>query len=856
VTHPQDGTTSRASGDLAEPGYRFGRFELLPHRRRLLSEGAVVPISPRALSLLILLVERHGRLVSKDEIYTEIWSGRFVEEHNLVVHVSALRKQLGPDVIDTIPGRGYRFTATLVPPEGAPPEPTQPAAAPTPRTTNLPQRLTALIGRDAELAELTQRLASHRLVTLAGPSGIGKTRLAIELGWRLQPSFRDSVWLIDLAPLSDPAVLTSAVATALGIELRSADPVETIATAIARRQTLLIFDNCEHLVGAVAALIEALLQRVPALSVLATSQEILRLPGEQIYRLNPLALPPPQAAEIAGFGAIDLFVARAHAADRRFALTGANAAGVIEICSRLDGIPLALEMAAARVPLLGIEGLCKGLGERLRMLGGSARTTEWRHRTLRDMVAWSYGLLNEAEQQMFRQLGVFAGNFSLEAALAVAGHQSADRWDMVDQFGKLVDKSLVAVEADEPLRYRLLETMRCYAVEELKAGEEHEATAEHHARYFVDLLDQADQVWEKMTDKEWGVAYSPEIDNVRTALEWTLEGARRPVIACTLAGGAGRLWHQLALLEEGRRYLERAAGLQVQKEAGAAARLERWIGNLWYNSDPRVALTAFERSALLYRQANDQVGLAHTLSMAGVLNAYRGNIPGAKACLGEASEILASSGLKKAIWHVTNALGIVSSVAGETSEARNHLERAINLAKEMGDISRKCYNLMNLIDLEVLAGNVDWAVERGREAVDELRGVQERTSLASALNNLAMAMIVQENLSEARVIAKEALSLACEQGGHVVRISLQIWACLNSLGGYYAPAAQLLGFVDKGFTIAGTPRQPVSRKVYERILSELELVYSVTERDRLIATGAGMSEAEAVSLALASATSH
>ena len=357
------------------------------------------------------------------------------------VQMTALRKALGDGesgirYVSTIQGRGYRFIApvshskTSALQKAAPPlrlvgrdhpvrktsERLSAAASETTEPdTNLPQRLAAVIGRAAELAELQESIGRNRLVTLVGTDGIGKTRLAVELGWLSTGLFADGVWLIDLAPVTDPAVVTSATATVLGVALRDAEaPVQAIAAAIGKQRWLLIFDNCEHLIAAAAELIEALLERVPGLSVLATSQEILHVAAEQIYRLNPLALPPAagSVAKIAGFGAVALFVERARAADRRFVLDAGNAAGVAEICRRLDGIPLALEMAAARLPLLGIEGLRARLDERLFMLTTGAHTAETRHRTLRNMVEWSLGLLDPADQRVFRRLAVFAGSFS------------------------------------------------------------------------------------------------------------------------------------------------------------------------------------------------------------------------------------------------------------------------------------------------------------------------------------------------------------------------------------------------------------------------------------------------------------
>jgi len=734
-------------GEVVEQGYRFGAFRLLPMRRRLLRGDDPVQLSPRAISILTTLVERHDRIVTKDEIFAEIWPGTFVEENNLTVHVSALRKALGADTITTIPGRGYKFTAELILPEGAlaepAPAPYETEPVPAKPETNLPQRLAAVIGRDAELAELEERLGGHRLVTLAGPSGIGKTRLAIELGWRLAPDFPDGVWLIDLAPLTDPAVVTSTTATVLGAALRGADtPVETIAAALAKKRLLLIFDNCEHLIGATAELIEALLERVPGLRILATSQETLRIPAEQVYRLNPLALPPASATEIAGFGAVALFVARARAADRRFALDGDNDASVVEICRRLDGIPLALEMAAARLPLLGLEGLRARLDERLHMLSTGPRTAEWRHRTLRDTVAWSYGLLDPADQHVFRRLAGFAGSFSLDAAIAVAGGADANRWELVDALGRLVDKSLVTVEGGEQPRYRLLETLRLYALERLAVSGESEAIAERHARYFTELFDRAYEAWETTPDAVWLGIHAPEIDNVRAALDWAVADQRRSEIAIGLAGAAALLWDKLSLVAEGRRYVDRSEKLiGDETPLAVAARLMKQVGGLWHSTDRPRALTLLERSAALYRQFDDRLNLGTTLATLGGVLAFLGRHADAKAALSEAREILSPSNRRKSLFNVMNSLGFLALFMNDAVGARTHFGRALELAKAQNDATRQTQILVNLAEVEFGLGDVDRAVELGQEAVTRLRLVGGQSYLGWGLVNLASYLI-------------------------------------------------------------------------------------------------------------------
>jgi predicted ATPase/DNA-binding winged helix-turn-helix (wHTH) protein len=876
----------------------FGPFRLFPANRLLEKAGTPVRLGDRALDILLILIGHAPEVVSKASLLAQVWPDLTVEENNLRVQVTTLRKALGDGeagirYVHSVQGRGYCFVSPVSRSKASARAPTltsgqgdDPLGHPLPmadRTpphnegeqqfhrsaeaeppisgapeTNLPRRLAAVIGRASELAELQEGIRRNRLVTLVGPGGIGKTRLAIELGWLLAGFFSDGVWLVDLAPLTDPAVVTSATATVLGAALRDAEsPVEVIAAAIGKRTQLLIFDNCEHLIAAAAELIEALLERAPGLSVLATSQENLHASGEQIYRLNPLALPPSGApdprssvSEIADFGAIALFVERARAADRRFALDAGNAAGVAEICRRLDGIPLALEMAAARLPLLGIEGLLARLDERLRMLTTGPHTVEARHRTLRNMVDWSHGLLDPADQKVFRRLAVFSGSFSLDAAIAVAG-EKADDWDIIDALGRLIDKSLVTAEAGEQPRYRLLETLRLYAMQELGRNGESEAVAERHARYFTELFARSDALWESAAEAQWLKIYRPEIDNARAALDWALADPERAQVAVTLAGTATLLWQTLALFAEGRRYVDRVLPLvDGETPAAAEARLLRSAGGLWYNSDRLRALAQHERSAALYRQIGDQLNLATVLSSIGSLYASLGRNAEAKAALREAEGILSSSDRKRSLFNVMNNLGTLAGFMNEVGEARDSFARALELARSVKDVSRESYILMNLAEIDFVQGSVDHAVERAREAVSGWRSTYRRSFLVLGLISLGSYLILRGDLAEGRSVAEEALSAASEEGGFVVRVCLQQWALLGALGGRYGEAAQLLGFVDAGYAASGDVRQPNAQEIHGRLLRLLAAELPSADIHAHAARGARWSEAEAVTFAV------
>ncbi len=483
----------------------FGPFRLSVGERLLTRDGARVELGGRALELLVALVAHPNEPVGKRALAAAVWPDVTVGESSLRFHMTNLRKALGDGqggarYIVTLSGRGYCFVAPLS--RTAQPVP-PPSASPTP--TNLPLR-PPLIGRDEALDEVVALLGRERLATIVGPGGVGKTRLAIAAGWRAADAYPDGIWLIDLAPLADPTLVVSAVATTLGVARDATElTAEQIASAIRGRRLLLILDNCEHPIDAAAALASALLEQVPGLTVLATSQESLRLDAEQVYRLAPLSAPPPDAVDIAEYGAVALFARRAAAAQGRFELSEANAADVGDICRRLDGMPLSLEMAAARMPALGLEGLRASLEARLVVLSTGLRTSDPRHQTLRNTVEWSVGLLDAADQAVFRQLGVFVGDFPLEAAMAVAAAGQADGWVVADALGRLVDKSLVTLETAQPAaRYRLLETLRLYARELLQANGELDGVAERHARHFCDVFAPAHEAWETMP--EFGLA--------------------------------------------------------------------------------------------------------------------------------------------------------------------------------------------------------------------------------------------------------------------------------------------------------------------------------------------------------------
>jgi predicted ATPase/DNA-binding winged helix-turn-helix (wHTH) protein len=470
---------------------RFGRFQLQISERRLLMDGKPVPLQPRALDLLTALAERPGQLMRRQTLLDRVWADRVVEEGNLNVQINALRRRLGSEVIATVPGYGYRF----VPDKAANARPAMPAALADPGT-HLPAVMPRLIGRSRELAALAAVVDAHALVSVVGAGGVGKTRLVQALLHSRRSRHAQGVCFVDLSLVEQASVLPAAISTALGMRVAAADDaLLAMVQTLAPLDVLLALDNAEHLVDAVAAVVQALLAGAPGVRLLVTSQAPLKVDGERVVRLGAMALPAPDAPpqDMLAHDAVALFVTRAQAAGRGFVADTHNARKIAELCHRLDGNALAIELAAARVHLLGLPALLGSLEGRLGVLTAGWTGAPARQRTLRAALDWSHDFLNAEERAVFRRLAVFTGSASLATVLAVVTHPSpagtaaVAEWAMLDALGNLVDRSLVEVlqptegAGDSPApRYRLLDTQRVYARERLLASGELAAVQRRH----------------------------------------------------------------------------------------------------------------------------------------------------------------------------------------------------------------------------------------------------------------------------------------------------------------------------------------------------------------------------------------
>jgi non-specific serine/threonine protein kinase len=512
--------------------YEFDGWELDLARRELRARGVPVPLGGRAFAIFAVLVESAGKLVTKDELMARVWPGAIVEENTLEVHISAVRKALGTDrgTLKTSFGRGYRLVGDWTirkertPADSVALDPTRMSAKPF--LTNIPAAASEVIGRTAAVQQLQDLLSGCRAITLTGPGGIGKTTLALEVARSLFPAFDGDRWLVDVVSLSDPGLVPSMVAGVLSLRL-GGDEIspESVARAIGGKKLLLVLDNCEHVIDAAAKLAETIVRTCPHAYVLATSREVLRIEGEHVYRVPPLDVPSPHQQEsdiVLGHSAVQLFIARTRALNSDFSPHGENLRPIVAICRHLDGIPLAIEFAAARAAMLGPEPVLARLNERFGLLTGGRRTALPRHQTLRATLDWSYELLPETERCLLRRLSIFAGGFTLEGANAVMSDQGCTASALPEQIANLVAKSLVTVDGSAPAgRWRLLETIRAYALELLAQSGETEQVARRCAEFFRDLVRPAmhgSQVQPTVGDM---ARYGREIDNVRAALDWS-----------------------------------------------------------------------------------------------------------------------------------------------------------------------------------------------------------------------------------------------------------------------------------------------------------------------------------------------
>jgi len=849
---------------------RFGRFELHPDQRRLLVDGEPAALGGRSFDLLLALAQRPGQLVGKHALMDIVWPGLVVQENNLAAQVSALRKVLGGDVIATIPGRGYRFVAPLRAGTqlGAPARPSPPAAtsgdAPVPVVpalrTNLPVELPALLGRADDLDLLGALVDRHRLVSVVGAGGMGKSLLAQHLLAARHAAYPQGVCWVELTQLADRSELPAAIATALGVDAGRGEPLAALIAAVAPLTMLLALDNAEHLLADVAHLCQALHAGAPGLRLLVTSQAPLRLAAERVLRIGPLAVPDTAlpAEPALRFGAVALFVERARAIDQRFSLDAANTPAAIETCRALDGLPLAIELAAARAPLLGTERLLASMQDRFRLLTASRnRAAPSRQRTLRSALEWSYGLLHEHDRRVFRRLGVVAGSGSLEFVqqVLVDGDDALDTWAVVDALDTLVDRSLVAVSTTGDVgatRYRLLETPRAYALERLDEAGERPALQRRHAFALAATFDAAyEELFSgRVGVDDWLHRREADFDNARDALRWARAAGEAEV---ELRIGSIMLRALPPSLHVERLALADACESRIAPDLPEALQLQVWIELSCVLADTQKARgrRAAEEALALARRLDgrqaDRFDLYHALCRGASAAAQADDLRAARPLLDEAQALEDPSWPPHRLLWWAEAAQWFARMSGDTAEALRRGRRLLALDRERG--SHAAIAMGNQIDAELAGGDPRAAARLGTELIDSLLGTRHDYSLAFARINLLAALLAQDDTEHARPVAEAAWSRAAAFDlQHAAAAYLALFCALEGRAG---AAVKLAAYSETIYAARGEAREQNETAATARARSLARERLDDATFARHHAAGAALRDAEVAAVAFA-----
>ena len=718
------------------------------------------------------------------------------------------------------------------------------------QSNTLPIHLSPFVGRVKEVERVIQMLAEHRLVTLVGPGGIGKTRLALqatteytnaEWGKRL-----NGVWFVDLAPLSDASMVAGAVATSVGLEGCAA--LEPLIGYLQNERFLLVLDNCEHVIDAVAHLADTILRRCEGTQLIASSREALAIEGERIYRVPPLSISD----------AIELFVQRAEAVDSRFVLSEELLPTVADVSRRLEGIALAIELAAARVNLFSVSTLAERLKQHFFVLSGGNRTTLPRHKTMRGLLDWSYDLLSEQEQRTFRKLAIFAGGFTLELATRMCVND-LDQDSVAAALFSLVDKSLVQTETGaETTRYRLLEPTRQYALEKLNEEREYDAAVRAHALALLAIAETHDALLKMTADAIWDAEFAPEAENFRTALEWAI-GSRgdasvaqrlvgsRTASRCGFASAEVRTWVSAAL-----KTCEATTPREVR------ARLALTAARSAINFESADVAVKAAQAALNLQEEMDLPAIAAAQYLLGAALFAMACMDQSAAVLSEALATAAACGAQKECFDATHLLAFVRYSAGDLDEARNLATEALRQSRSVGADLQSANAIMTLAEIEFANGSVEEALTLIREAADLFRNHRNPVRLSRALCNLSAYLVALKRYEEAQHYASEALQYA-----RTISVSsdlpwmIQHLAAVALFGNdrdesctQASLAAKLLGFVNDATARTGRWRNYTEQQEYNAMVSALREMFDEEQLAALMEDGKTWSEDRAVAEAL------
>ncbi len=736
---------------------------------------------------------------------------------------------------------------------------------------NLPLALTSFIGRERAIAEVNHLLAETRLLTLIGPGGTGKTRLALQVAAETLDAehFKHGVWLVELAPVAEAQLVPQTVAAVLGVREVAEQPITTtLMNYLRSKNLLLLLDNCEHLIDVCAQLADTLLRACPEVRILATSREALGISGETTWRVPILSVPKGRdgvtVETLTAFESTRLFIDRALAAQPSFTLTESNTPFVIEICERLDGIPLAIELAAARVKVLSPQQIAARLDDRFRLLTGGSRTALPRQQTLRALIDWSYDLLPEVERVLLRRLSVFAGGWTLESAEAVGSMQKAEDGDsgslpsvdqlmpsdILDLLVQLLNKSLVTTdERNDEMRYRMLETIRQYAQEKLIDSGEATHIRDHHLDYFVEFVEGVDPELRGTEQETWLRRLDNDYDNIRAALEWS---SHRPEVQLGFAASLWRFWRVRSYFSEGRRWLEGA--LARASDAPPLARAKALIGAASlanYQADYARAIVLLTEASELSRQAGDQHSIATSLNLMAHAQMMTGNFDQTRRVLDESLTIFKKLGDKRGMSYVYFFLGSMYLAEGELSQARQVLEQSLALMREVGDR----WWIGNILLQFAWAINQQGDHERALALFDEVleigRSFDDKRGIARALMYIAEAKFYQRDYATARNKYIQALRVFQEIGD-------KWWGtvCLEGLAAVFAElgdperVARLLAAAEHLHEILGAPLLMAYRDTRERTLAYAQSELDSKSFKVFWEAGRGLTFTQAIELAV------
>jgi len=819
---------------------RVGAFELCPAERRLSMDGRPVDLGSRAFDLLLVLVENAGRLVTKAVLIERVWPRLVVDENNLPAQVASLRRALGAGAIRTVPRFGYRLDLPVSRPVAGPGAAREgPAVAPVLSAgRQVPGNSGTLVGRTADLEAVREALERERLVTLVGAAGVGKSRLAQEI-LALEQGRADTVTaLVSLEPLETLDHVPTAIALATGISLpEGSDRFQALRQMLESLRLLLVLDGAEHLAGELAGPVESLVARAPLVRILVTSQTPLGRSGEAVYRLGPL--PVEEAARLFGL--------RASQADRRFEPAAGNAALVEEICRKLDGNPLAVELAAARVPSFGLAALNGHLDDRFRLLKLAGRADGQRHGVLQAAFDWSYSLLTPVEQRVFNQLGTFAGSFALDVAAEAVADDSIDVPGAIDIVGRLVDRSLVTMLPTEPPRYSLLETARCYARARLDATAGAGEAQRRMAQAMLHGLDRAyDDYW-SVDEAIWLNQHEPELENVRAALDW----ARRhdAGLAVALYGSAWPLYVETDLHEEASAAHDEAVGL-----VGGSlpqARLARfWEAVATYDSERQAdrARYAAEIAAAAHARAAQPRSQYYALLQ--LARNWSDDLEGAGRTLAAARRLEQPGWPARLLAHGAIVEGALLTSAGNFAKARAAYRRALDHALAASE-RQALAATVHIVELDVASGAIEGALQLARPLAMSLRHSGRRETRHELLVLLFGALLLAGERDEARAAGVELYELAKRLDLGRLYFALDAMALLAASDGRHELAARISVTAEQSRERHGQARpRPAAAHIRSRVQVMLDAALGAGWRSRGTLEFSRLGEEEACLYAL------